>query len=420
VAALGPAVAQASWSRPFELVQPSAVDYLPTQLVFSPSDTATAAFGTDDVDTPGSSQAYVISRSAQGAVSSPRPIGGAREILAFGFDGPALELLTGASPPGLDCCSTAQAIRLTATGAEQRPQTVVPGLTGATLGRLVTLADGRMLAAVATDRGVWALQSRSGGRFTSRRRLTAAGLAPESLAASWLGGENSLLAWTAARGAPGFATARSIFYALGTGRGAPRRGHTLLRTVAGHQIDELALARRGSGATAAWVESWYDRRGNYHSQVRAADFSSSPAIRSLSPGGQVAAGVVAGADTAGAQAVAWKVCRGEESCTVEVATRSSSSRFGRAVTLGVIDPSQSPALAVGRRGQVLLGWVRSGKPVAAVGSAANGRFGAVRVLSGSVYALDVAVAFGPRRDALAAWTQGTLNPSVVAASYRGL
>jgi hypothetical protein len=56
--------------------------------------------------------------------------------------------------------------------------------------------------------------------------------------------------------------------------------------------------------------------------------------------------------------------------------------------------------------------------MAAVGSVSSGRFGKSRVLSSSIYALDMTVAFGPRRDALAAWTQGTLNSSVVGADYR--
>ncbi len=67
---------------------------------------------------------------------------------------------------------------------------------------------------------------------------------------------------------------------------------------------------------------------------------------------------------------------------------------------------------------MLAGWIRSGHPVAAAGSARRGGFGATRVLSSTIYALDMTVGFGPGRDALAAWTQGTLNPSVVAAAYR--
>jgi hypothetical protein len=179
----------------------------------------------------------------------------------------------------------------------------------------------------------------------------------------------------------------------------------------------LAVARRGTGATAAWVDSWYDRHGAYHSQVKAADFGKRPATRTLSADG-LAAGLSFAADAAGAQGVAWKSCTSGGTCTVRAATRGPQGAFGHGASLGAIDASQTPALAVGPKGQVVVGWVRSGHPVAAVGSAASGHFGPVHVLSDTAFALDLTVAFGPRRDALAAWTQGTLNPSVVAADYR--
>ncbi len=325
--------------------------------------------------------------------------------------------MTGSSSETLDCCSSAQAVRIGAGGGVRRPQTVVGGLTGATLGQLVGLADGRMIAAVASEAGVWAAQSSKSGGFAAKRRLTAASQSPEALAATWLGGERSLVAWTAASGPPGSADPRAIYYALGSKSGGPRHSHTLLRVAAGRRVDALAVARRGSGATATWIESFYDRHGNYHSQVKAADFAAKPQVRTLSAAGQ-ASGLSYAGDTAGAQGAAWSSCGTSGSCIVHVATRGANGRFGRGVSLGAIDASQTPALAVGPNGQVIVGWVRGGHPVAAVGAASSGRFGPARVLSASTFALDLTVAFGPRREALVAWTQGTLNPSVVAAAYR--
>ncbi len=415
-AAIAPA-AQAGWGRPFELVKPAATDLLPTQLAFSGSGGATAAFATEDVDTTGSSQAYLVSRSAAGRVGAVRRLTGASQVLALAYTRGSLELLTGSSSKRLDCCSSAQVVRVGAGGSVRRRQTVVGGLTGATLGQLVELADGRMLATVASEGGVWAAQSGKTGRFAARRRLTAASQSPEALTATWLGGESSLLAWTAASGPAGTADPRSIYYAQGSKAGGPRHSHTLLRALAGHRIDALAVARRGSGATAAWIESYYDRHANYHSQVKAADVAAKPQVRTLSAGGQ-ASGLSYAGNTAGAQGAAWSSCAGSGACTVHAATRGANGRFGRTVSLGAIDPSQSPALAVGPNGEVIVGWVRDGHPVAAVGAASSGRFGRARVLSASTFALDLTVAFGPRRDALVAWTQGTLNPSVVAAAYR--
>jgi hypothetical protein len=417
LAALAPA-ARAGWSKPFELVKPGTLDFLPAQLAFSPSGSAAAGYAITDVDTPGSAQAYVVSRSATGVVGTPVPIPGARLVLALGFERSGLVLLTGTSPAGLDCCNSASALDMTSGGAVKRSQTLVSGLAGGALGQLVPLSGGRMLAAVATERGVWTLQAGSGGRFTNKHRLSAAGQAPESLSAAWLGAQNSVVVWTAATGPAGFADPRSIFFSNGSRKGGPHRAHTLLRAAVGHRIDELAVARRAPDGTAAWIESWYDKRGSYHSQVRVADFARHPKTRALSPTGAQAAGLTFAANASGAQGVAWKTCTSGGGCSLQVATRGPSASFRHAVSLGGIDASQSPALSVGPRGQVLVGWVRGGRPMAAVGSVSSGRFGKSRVLSSSIYALDMTVAFGPRRDALAAWTQGTLNSSVVGADYR--
>jgi len=415
--ALAPA-AHASWGKPFALAPPGSLDVIPTQLAFSSQGGSAAAFGIEDVDTPGSAQAYLVSRSASGSVGSPRQIGAAGQILALSFDGSALELLTATSPRGLDCCSAVQAVRLTGRGTLQPPRTLMGGLTGATDGELLTLADGGMLAAAATERGVWVAQSPRGDRFGPQHRLSAAGETPESLTAAWLGGQNTLVAWTSAPAMAGSRDARSIYYAIGTRRSGPRRVQTLVTVPAGHRIDELGVARRGPGATAAWIESWYDRGGNFHSQVEVADVGAHPAIRALSPPGQPASGLSIAADAAGDQGVAWKTCRQNGSCSVRANPRGKAGRFGASTGFGALDASQTPALTVGSGGQVVIGWVRSGHPVAAAGSAVSGRFGASTVLSSTAYAFDLTVGFGPGRDALAAWTQGTLHPSVVGAAYR--
>jgi hypothetical protein len=359
-----------------------------------------------------------VVRAADGATSPTWAIPNASQILAFAYDGSGLELMTGSTTSGLDCCSSSEAVRFTGGGTLQRPQTLVGGLTGPTLAQLVVLGDARMLAAIATEQGVWTLESNHSGRFTGKRRLTRSGQTPQSLSATWLGGENSLVAWTAASGPPGSANPRSISYAQFAKAGSPSATHVLQTVPAGHRIDELDVARRGSRATAAWAESWYDARGNYHSQIRAADFSSHPSARSLSAVNGQASGISLAANAAGAQAVAWETCTSSGTCSVRVATRGPKGQFGFPVALGGIDATQTPSVAVGPGGQVVVGWVRNGQPVAAVGSAAGGRFGAVQALSPTTYGLDLTVAFGPRRDALAAWTQGTLNPSIVAADYQ--
>jgi hypothetical protein len=412
--------AQAGWGRPFELTKPGSLDLIGTQLAFARSGASAAAYGVEDVDTPGDSQAFVVPRSPGGAVGSPQAIGSAKQVLALSFDGSALQLLTGVSPGALTCCSSVQAIRMTAGGTLQPPRTLVGGLTGATEGQLLTLGNGGMLAAVATERGVWVVQAAHGNRFGSPHRLTGAAQIPQSMSSAWQGGRSTIVVWTSARGPAGTADPRTIYYAVGSSKGAPRRARKLLTVPSGHRIDELDVARRGSRATAAWVESWYDRKGVFHSVVRAADIVANPGVRNLSPAGQLAAGVSISADAAGDQGVAWKACRANGSCTVQAAVRGAHSTFAGRSSFGQIDPGDEPAAAIGPRGQAIVAWVRSGRPMAAAGSAHSRRFGSATTLSRTAqFAANLAIAFGPRRQALAAWSQGTLNPSVVGAAYTG-
>ncbi|HEY2258683.1 MAG TPA: hypothetical protein VGH45_03180 [Solirubrobacteraceae bacterium] len=414
---LAPA-AQAGWSRPFEFTAPGSLDLIGAQLAFAPNGSAAAAYGVEDVDTPGDSQAFVTPRSRAGAVGSPKTVASAKQVLALSYDGSALQLLTGAGPSALACCSSVQAVRLSAGGTLQRPQTLVGGLTGRAEAQLLTLSHGGMLAAIATERGVWVVSARRGRRFGAQHRLSTADQIPQSMAATWRGGQSTLVAWTSARGPAGTADPRTIYYAQSSGRAAPRQVHKLLTVASGHRIDELDVARRGSRATAAWVESWYDKKGSFHSIVRAADVAAKPGIRNLSPASQLAAGVSASADASGDQAVSWKLCRGNGSCTVQAALRGAHSTFAGHSSFGQSDPSDAPVSAVGPRGQAIVAWVRSGQPRAAVGSAHSRRFGRARILSENAqFAADLTVAFGPRRQALAAWSQGTLNPSLVGAAY---
>jgi hypothetical protein len=100
-------------------------------------------------------------------------------------------------------------------------------------------------------------------------------------------------------------------------------------------------------------------------------------------------------------------------CTADGAVRRRGGMFGPARSLGGTDAGQPPALSVGPRGQALVGWIRTGDPVAAVQTLPGRGFGRPTVLSRAGYALDIAVAAGPQHEALVAWSQGTLNPSVV-------
>jgi hypothetical protein len=417
-----PAAAQAKWGAPFQFAPPGTLDVVAPVLAISGSGTSAAAFGIQDVDTPGVSEGYVSLRPARGGAGGdrvPTAIPGSSQILAATYDGRSLQLLTGTARSDQTCCSSAQAVQVSAGGAVARARTLVSGLAGATQGRLLVLKNGAMLVAVATERGVWVVQSAKSNRFGSQHLLTHGGQMPEALDAAWLGAQSTIVAWTAATGVAGQAAPRSISYALGSKARAPHGVKTAVTIPAGHRINELAVAARHGGATAAWVESWNDKSGAYHSMVRAMDIAPHAMVRNLSPANRLASGLSFAGDLAGDQEVAWASCTLQVACQTQADGRGANGSFGVVRTLGSIDGSQEPAAAVGPHGQALVGWVRGGKPVAATASSAGGRFGTPVSLSSTTFALDLTVAFGPGGAGLAAWTQGTLNPSVVGAAYSG-
>ncbi|MGA9858768.1 MAG: hypothetical protein WBQ18_12970 [Solirubrobacteraceae bacterium] len=417
LAAAFPGIAQARWSHSFDFAPPGTLDVQGVRLALSPSGAAAAAFGIQDVDVPGSAQADVTLRSSQGTVGQPAPVSGAAQILAAAYDRGDLALLTGTAGTGQICCSNAQATTVGADGRQSAPQTLVGGLAGPALGQLVALADGHVIAAVATERGVWVMQAGSRGRFGAQHLLTLGGKMPETLAATRAGANGTVLAWTAATGIPGTADPRTISVAEGVRGAAPRRVRTAITVPAGHRVDELGIAARGATETLTWIESWFDRSGAYHAVVRAADLVPHAATRTLSPGGSVAAGLQFAGDPTGDQTIVWQSCASSGACAVRMASRTAHGTFGGSRVLGAADPTQAPALAVGTGGQALAGWTLGGHPTVAVRRGASGRFGSAVKLSPTLYAHDVAVAVGTRGRALAGWTQGTLNPSVVGALY---
>jgi hypothetical protein len=414
-----PAVAQAKWGAPFQFAKPGTLDVVAPVLAISGSGAAAAAFGIQDVDTPGVSQGYVSLRAARSAPGTPIAVHGSSQILDAAYDGGALELLTGTARSDQTCCGSAQAVQVSGGGAVARPRTLVGGIAGATQGRLLTLSNGAMVAAVATERGVWVVQSAKANRFRAQHLLTHGGLMPETLEAAWLGAENTIVAWTAAKGVAGQAAPRSISYALGAKGHTARAVKTAVTVPAGHRIDELGVAARHGGATVAWIESWFDKGNAYHSVVRAMDIAPNATVRDLSPANRLASGLSFAGDVAGDQEVAWESCTSQASCETQADGRGAKGAFGAVHTLGSIDASQEPAAAVGAHGQVIVGWVDGGKPMASTASSAGGRFAGPATLSSTTFALDLTVAFGPGGAGLAAWTQGTLNPSVVGVAYTG-
>jgi hypothetical protein len=209
--------------------------------------------------------------------------------------------------------------------------------------------------------------------------------------------------------------ARRIFAAAGSLHRAPVHGRAVITVSRQNGIDELGLAPAPRGATAAWAESWFDRRDNYHSVLRLADFGrrAGRAI-TFSTRATIVSGIAFAGDSRGDQLLSWKTCTWTAVCAVRAAVRPAGGHFGRSMRLGSIDVTETPAVAMASRGQGLVGWISGGHVFAAQ---ARSRFSTAHLVSSTTFATDLALRSGAGGTALATWSEGTFAPSVVGALW---
>jgi hypothetical protein len=371
-------------------------------------------FAVQDADNPADSSAYAAWR-AGGKVLAARRVPKAQQVLGEAFDGDALELLSGDSGAADSCCSTAGVVRMRSPRSFGRARALVRGLAGATEGQLVAFS-GRLLAAVATERGVWVAQSYSSDRFGPVHLLSSQVQRPEALRAIALHSGGTVVAWTARdRTSP---VPRRIFIATGTVHSAPGGPHTLLSVPSTRRIDELAIADGANGASVAWIASWYDRRGAYHSQPQVADMAHPGQSKAFPIASTVASGLSFASDPGGDQVLAWKTCTAKNACVAHAVIRRAGHRFTRPIRLDSIDAAESPVAALAPSGEALVGWIDRGHVLAAELPPDASRFGGAQVVSSTNFAADLALGFAPSGFAIAAWSQGTLAPDVIGTVYR--
>ena len=408
--------AQAGWNRPQRLAGPYALDVLPAQLAFAPGGQTAIGFGVQNEDHPSTSQAYELTRAPSGRIVKARSIASSRQALDLTYNGKDLSLLTGSASGNALCCSSARLVKVQKGKPQQR--VISTKLVGESVGHLLALPKGRLMSAIATTEGVWVQLAGPRGRPAPARMLTPEPAVPQTLSAALLKGNQTLVAWTAAAAQPAPAPPSGIVVAKGSATRAPHSPHLAVRVAAGDQIDELALGRGRSGATAAWVESFYDAAGLLHSQVSVADLTRSPRATTFAIAGQLASGLSLASNAAGAQLLTWKVCDVSGSCSVDAVARDSGKRFGSPVRLGPADASQPPVAAISSRGVGLVAWVDRGHVMAAARGRGARRFAASREVSATNFAADLTLGFGPTNTALAVWTQGTLDQSVMGAQFK--
>jgi hypothetical protein len=412
--------AASGWAAPFRIAGPYSVDVLAPQVAFSSGGETAVGYGVQNEDHSIRSQGFAAVSGKTGTLGGPLRVPDAQTVLAVAFDGADPLLLTGASRGPRPCCSFARLVRISG-GKLQGARTVIRRLTGATDGQLVALDGGRMLSVVATAEAVWAQQGKASGRPSAARRLTPDGAGPQTLSAVVLRGGRTAVAWTAAPLTPAPTVApAAIMVADGTATRAPRRPHVAVHVATGHQIDELALGRSGGArATAAWIESFTDTAGKAHSLVAVADLGGRVHARTFDVAGMLVSGVSLASAPSGAQVLSWKVCDLFGFCRVEAIVKDGGGKFGGPVTLGRIDASQAPAAAISNSGTALVGWVDRGRVLVAERARRARRFVRAHVVSGSDSAMDLTLAFGPGKTALAAWSQGTFTETVMGALFKG-
>jgi hypothetical protein len=426
--AIGGALASpagAGWTRPAEIAAPSGIDVLGAQTAASPRGAAAVSFNEVNVDAQATGGGFVAFASPHGGFGAARAVPGAQEVLAIAYSGPTLDLLTASAPPGQPCCSAVQVIR------RGVPQTLVGRVGGGATGRLVPLANGRMLAVIAGPQRLWVTEAPRAGGFGAPRGLTRAGVAPAALAATGTPGGGASLAWTQASG--------SSVIGASAGPGAtPSRPRVLVTGPRGHTIDGVQLVSGPSGLTLAWTESFTDAAGVYHARAYAADLTGAMRpvrIRALSGAAEVVSGLTLAGDGNGDEVAAWEACpAGSDACVVQSAVRlqapaparsrprparrrSPSRWFGPVRSLGAIDAGQSPEATMAPDRASLLGWIAGGRVVLAGMLPSAVGFGAAAPMSGGL-AANLALGFGPTGQAVATWTEGTFSTGVFASVAR--
>ena len=412
------APAQAGWQAPFRVAGPYSLDVQPMQTAFAAGGQTALGFNVFNEDRALTSQGYAAISGKNGRPGAPVRVPDTQEVLDLVFDGTDLDLLIGTSPALRPCCSSARLVKI-AGGKPQRSRLIFRRLTGATVGQLVALPGNRLLSSVATPQAVWTELTGDKGRPAPARLLTPKTAAPQTLGATVLRGNHTVLAWTAAAGPPAPSTVgpAGIMVADGTATSAPRRAHLALKVGTGHQVDELALGRGSSQGTVAWIESWNDSAGRLHSEPAVADLGRSVHARTFELPGLIASGLSFATDASGAQVLAWKACDLSGSCRVETVVKDAGGRFSDPLSLGRIDPAATPAAAVSSKGVGLVGWISGGRVLAVARGRGARRFAPARVVSGTTSAMDLTLGFGPS-GALAGWSEGTFTETVMGALFK--
>ncbi len=253
----------------------------------------------------------------------------------------------------------------------RRPQTLVGGLAGATLGSSSSSADGRLLAAVATERGVWVA--------AVEPRVASAAAPPDRSGQVAAGAGRRRGSAARARSSPGPRPAAAgaadprASISPPARRRRPAPPTTLSSVPPGTRSTSSRSSAGARAPTAAWIESWFDcggsttRRSGPPTSAAAASPVAVLAVRAAS-------GLALAADAAGDQAVALRSLhdRRQPARAHAALRRRAALRLASRARPDRLHPGARPSRS--GRAAVVVGWVEGGPVLAA----AAGPGGAVR------------------------------------------
>ncbi len=346
------------WSRPTRIAGPESEAIAGPQLEFSSAGAAAIAFAVQNEQLHGQSRALLGSSTPPGRWQA-QAVRGAQAVLGTAFSrSGTLWLLTGTAPSPRACCATVS-IRRRSGGASHA---LVTGLTGTTDGGLVALPNGALMAAIATQRGLWVAQSDRHGTFAtgsvSQLQLRPAHRPTSTRLRSRAAVERSR---GRSPGRPGRARRTGSF--TPPGRRGPRPRIRTWRC-AGARADTAstssALAPANQGATLAWVESWYDARGVPLGREVARCRRRGVVARSPRPF-ELASDLAFAGNRAGDQVIACDGVLGDGDLR-RCRRRAAGGRALRrpALRSAPSTRSQAVAAAISAHGEALVGWIADG------------------------------------------------------------
>ncbi len=392
--------------------------------------------GRTDEDAPSQARAAISTGTAQDITAAPAAVAGAQATLAAAYLDRRLVLVTGTSPAGDACCSSAATVA--GTGAAH---TLTADLEGTTTAALVPVRGG-LLAAVDNQAGITVARSNGAASFARGVSLVGSDPTPPLMAVGSLADGGAIVAWTApapAAGAqtvtgtttaPGSTTTTAagydqprnplIRFAVAGPGGLPGAARLAVTVPSGREIEALAVVPHRRGATLAWTESWYAGM-RYVSEVFWTDVGagSTPQASELSPSSTVAVGVSLAGASDGHEVLAWQACDvGAGTCRTDAALRPHGDAWGTVRSLGGVDPTSFPVATESAGGEALVGWVANGGVRAAAANPAATNFHPSVAVTRADGDSDLALGFGAdATQAIAVWVQGTYDQKLVGARF---